>query len=127
MKKIIALATLMIVMALSSVCSAANWYWLASNSKHSIYIDTSSAYRDGHWLRAWYKWTSTDGSYQLADEMCTIYKYRIYHKMGNLYVYKANGDVEFSHNYGFRHVEELPQKCIGEIAFLKAMYMYKDK
>jgi len=127
MKKIITLATLMIVMALSSMCSAANWYWLASNDEHSIFIDTSSAYRDGHWLCAWYKWTSTDGSYQLVEEKSTIYNRRIYYKMGNLCAYNANRHLEFSHNYNFQHVDELPPNSIGEVAFVKAMYMYKDK
>ena len=127
MKKIALLVTLTTVfLCLPAVCSAAHWYWLASNSNSSFYIDTSSAFKSGHWLRSWFKITHPDGTYVIEDVACTINRGRVRYSLGEYCTYSANGKVE-SYDFGFTNTTEVAPDSIGEEVFVKALYMYRDR
>lgn len=126
MKKYVVILMMLTMLMVSSVCSAAHWYWLASNSNSSFYIDTSSAFKSGHWLRSWFKITHPDGTYDIEDVACTISGGRVRYSLGECYIYSANGKVK-SCDLGFANTAEVAPDSIGEEAFVKALYMYKDR
>ncbi|BAL85220.1 hypothetical protein SELR_pSRC500460 (plasmid) [Selenomonas ruminantium subsp. lactilytica TAM6421] len=125
MKKVFVVVTLLFSLFLPlSHCSAADWYWILSDDKKTVYVDRSSGIWDGMDLHVGLKVVKANGEYSLIN---LIARYEsgneIYLQNSTVFVYDKNG--RYILHFSDDNWIEVKPNTAGQVLAFKLFELYQ--